>query len=110
MPSLRSKSHILNLVAHNAGKMNEYVFESKDEAMKMAKKIGLNGVHQHKTGDEKTLWMPGKNMKEFKDWYKKHSTKADYKYENPKTGEVFIYSRRGTYKKDGTILIYKGVA
>ena len=38
------------------------------------------------------------------------SSRANYKYENPKTGEVFTYSRRGTYKKDGTILIYKGKA
>ena len=35
---------------------------------------------------------------------------ADYKYENPRTGEVFIYSRRGTYKKDGVMLVYRGVA
>ena len=38
------------------------------------------------------------------------SSKADYKYENPKTGEIFIYSRRGTYRKNGTNLIYKGIA
>ena len=37
-------------------------------------------------------------------------TEADYKYQNPKTGEVFIYSRRGIYKKDGVMLIYKGKA
>ena len=33
---------------------------------------------------------------------------ADYKYRNPKTGEVFTYTRRGLYKKDGVILVYKG--
>jgi|TARA_R100001163_G_C5040000_1_gene178350 hypothetical protein len=31
-----------------------------------------------------------------------------YEYENPKTGEVFLYSRTGPYKKDGVVLIYKG--
>ena len=41
---------------------------------------------------------------------KKGSARAKYKYENPKTGEVFTYSRRGTYKKDGTTLLYKGKA
>ncbi len=67
-------SHILNRVcdAHKAGKMNEYVFDLKDKAEKMAEKIGLKGVHSHKTGDGKTLWMPGRNMKEFQDWYEKH--------------------------------------
>ena len=66
--------------AHGDGPMNEYVFDSKDEAMKMAKKIGLKDVHEHKTGDGKTMYMPGKNMKEFQDWYDKHSTKAPYHY------------------------------
>ena len=38
------------------------------------------------------------------------TTKADYKYENPRTGEIFIYSRRGPHKKDGVVLLYKGRA
>ena len=33
-----------------------------------------------------------------------------YRYENPKTGEVFIYSRKGVYRKDGTALVYRGKA
>ena len=37
-------------------------------------------------------------------------SEGGYKYENPKTGEVFTYTRKGTYKKDGTNLIYKGKA
>jgi len=37
-------------------------------------------------------------------------SKAAYEYENPKTGQVFEYSRRGVYKKDGVTLIYKGKA
>ena len=65
-------SHILNATADHAEKMNKYVFESKQEAVKMAKKIGLDGVHSHKTGDGKTLWMPGKNMKQFNNWYNEH--------------------------------------
>ena len=38
------------------------------------------------------------------------SSKADYKYENHKTGEIFIYSRKGTYTKDGVTLTYRGRA
>ena len=41
---------------------------------------------------------------------KKGSSKASYKYENPKTGERFTYRRRGVYKKDGTTLVYVGKA
>ena len=33
-----------------------------------------------------------------------------FMYENPKTGEVFTYNRKGNYKKDGTALVYKGKA
>ena len=36
--------------------------------------------------------------------------KGAYLYEHPKTGEVSTYSRKGIYKKDGEILIYKGKA
>jgi hypothetical protein len=33
-----------------------------------------------------------------------------FRYENPKTGEVFTFERIGDYKKDGQKLIYKGKA
>jgi hypothetical protein len=36
--------------------------------------------------------------------------KGGYKYENPKTGEEFTYTRKGNYKKGDTALIYKGEA
>ena len=39
-----------------------------------------------------------------------YTSEASYKYENPKTGEIFVYSRMGNYKKDGVNLIYKGKA
>lgn len=35
---------------------------------------------------------------------------SKYKYENPKTGEVFTFNRQGNYKKDGVMLVYKGKA
>jgi len=33
-----------------------------------------------------------------------------FKYENPKTGEMYTYDRIGNYKKDGQSLVYKGKA
>ena len=73
-----------------AGSMEKYVFESKDEAAKMAIKIGLKGVHSHKSGDGKTLWMPGKNMQEFQSWYEKRSSKAaEYQGRKVKLGKPF---------------------
>ena len=91
-----------------AGPMQDYVFESKEAAEKMAEKIGLSGVHSHKSGDNKTLWMPGKNMEEFQTWYEKHQgedAKGGFKYKDPKTGEVYEYERKGIYKKSGRTLI-----
>lgn len=35
----------------------------------------------------------------------KKSSKAEYKYKDPKTGEVYEYERQGIYKKDGRTLI-----
>ena len=52
----------------------------------------------------------GKISKEDFEMLRKKKSEGGYKYENPKTGEVFTYTRKGTYKKDGTNLIYKGKA
>ena len=41
---------------------------------------------------------------------KKKESEGAYQYENPKTGEIFNYSRKGIYKKDGINLVYKGKA
>lgn len=41
---------------------------------------------------------------------KKGKSEGGYKYENPKTGEVYTYSRQGNYKKDGVLLVYRGKA
>ena len=35
---------------------------------------------------------------------------ASFRYEHPKTGEVYTYRRKGVYKKGGVFLIYKGKA
>jgi len=45
-------------------------------------------------------------------WKKAQNDKSEsaFKYENPKTGEVFTFKRKGNYKKDGTTLVFKGVA
>lgn len=49
-------------------------------------------------------------LKKYAEEKNKEESKADYKYENPKTGEIFTYSRKGVYKKDGVYLVYKGIA
>ena len=62
----------LSMSAHDPGSMEDYVFYNKEEAIRMAEKIGLSGVHSHQSGDGKTLWMPGKDMEEFQSWYESH--------------------------------------
>ena len=101
--------------SHDAGSMEKYVFQSKEEAMKMAKKIGMKDIHPHKTGDDKTVYMPGKNMKEFSDWYEKHSPKnskaAEYQGrkvslnkpfrtpDGPKKFSVYVKNQKGNVVK-----------
>jgi hypothetical protein len=45
-----------------------------------------------------------------KPFRKSKESEGAYQYENPKTGEMFNYSRKGIYKKDGINLVYKGKA
>ena len=54
------------------GSMEDYVFYNKEDAMRMAEKIGLSDVHSHQSEEGKTLWMPGKDMEEFQSWYESH--------------------------------------
>ena len=69
--------------AHKAGPMEDYVFTSKEEAMKMAEKIGMDGVHESITGDGQKLYIPGKTEEEFKKWYKDHDgVDANYEEED----------------------------
>ena len=51
---------------------------------------------------DKNLFCTCPSIDEYED------TAGDYKYQNPKTGEIFTYTRKGIYRKDGTVLIYKG--
>jgi hypothetical protein len=93
---------------------SDYVFDSKEQAQKSADKIGLNGVHQHKTDDGKTVWMPGSNMKDFQDWYAKHKESSQAaKYQGrtvklnkpfrtpggPKKTSVYVKNEKGNVVK-----------
>ena len=40
---------------------------------------------------------------------KDYVSKGAYEYEDPKTGELFYYSRKGTYRKNGRTLIFKKI-
>ena len=51
--------------SYGAPDMNKHYFETKEEAMKDAEKLGLDGIHTHKTEDGKTLYMAGPNHEAF---------------------------------------------
>lgn len=40
----------------------------------------------------------------------KKKSSAEFKYQDPKTGQIYNYDRKGVYKKDGRFLVYKGEA
>ncbi len=48
-------------------------------------------------------------MNKYQDYFRSlQKSSSGYKYEHPKTGEVFTYRRKGIYKKGGVTLIKKG--
>jgi|TARA_B100000085_G_scaffold283532_1_gene314420 hypothetical protein len=88
--------------AHKAGPMEDYVFVSKEEAMKMARKIGLDGVHESVTGDGETLYIPGKTEEEFRKWYKEHDgVDAGYEKEDYAASYYKKKKKKKNKKKKG---------
>ena len=51
--------------SYGAPDVMKHYFETKEEAEKDAKKMGLKGIHTHKTDDGKTLYMAGPNHEAF---------------------------------------------
>ena len=45
--------------------VDKHYFETKEEALKDAKKMGLKGIHPHETKDGKTLYMAGPDHETF---------------------------------------------
>ena len=43
-------------------------------------------------------------------WKKAQQSQTRYKYKNPKTGELYTFDKRGSYKKGDTVLMYLGEA
>lgn len=48
-----------------AEQLSRDVFDNPGEAMKRAKEMGLNDVHNHKDKNGKNVFMPGKNHEEY---------------------------------------------
>ena len=48
--------------------VTEYMFDSKEEAMKLAHILNFDGVFSHTTPEGKTYWMPGKDFEELDEW------------------------------------------
>ena len=98
---------------------SEDMFDNPQDAEKRAKKLGIEGHHTHKDDKGKTIYMPGKSHQEYMKSLKKKDevidspepdedqgpSSARYKYEDPRTGEIFTFKRRGVYKKNGRVLV-----
>jgi len=99
---------------YSMGEGNEDVFDNPGEAMKRAKEMGLDDIHTHKTDDGKTVYMPGKTHEEYmkktttkgpRHYKKGYGGQMGYKYEDPMTGEIYTFKRRGVYRKNGRVLV-----
>ena len=67
-----------------------------------------------KEGDKYKPAKPGDPDRPDPDSWKKaqsdEETQGRFKYEDPKTGEVFTYKRKGVYRKEGRTLVFRGKA
>ena len=73
-------SNAEEITEYSFGYESEHYFESKEEAMKDAEKMGLKGVHTHESEDGKTLYMAGPNHEAFMERHKeilKEKEKSD---------------------------------
>ena len=95
------------------------MFNSPEEAKRRGKELGLKGTHTHKDEKGMVVHMPGKTHEEYMKALREKDqvmdspepdedqspSSAGYKYEDPRTGEIFTFKRRGVYKKNGRVLV-----
>ncbi len=83
------------------------VYDNPGEAMKRAKELGLDGIHDHpsKKDPDKKVYMPGKTHDEYEKALREEMSKAKFAYKDPFTGEMFYFERPGVYKKNGRMLV-----
>ncbi len=68
--------------AQGAPDIMKHYFETKEEAMKDAKKLGLKGIHSHKTKEGKTLYMAGPDHATFMKRHKQVMKEKEMKEKN----------------------------
>ena len=85
---------------HGKGEeLSRDVFDNPGEAMKRAKEMGLEGVHNHKNKDGKNVFMPGKTHDEY---LSKKKIKADKP--GPKDPRRTPAPTNPNYKQDNDLL------
>ena len=61
----KASHHDKKKKSYGAPDVMKHYFKTKEEAEKYAEKMGLKGIHTHKTDDGKTLYMAGPNHEAF---------------------------------------------
>jgi len=83
------------------------------ERVTMAKINEVDEAYQRMAADKKAGYPPNCNegyVEKDGKCVPSEKEEAAFRYEHPKTGEVYTYRRKGIYKKDGVFLIYRGEA
>ena len=84
--------------------------ETEDWDISVAKPGLWENIRKKKEREGKKYKPAKKGDKDRPDPEAWKKSQSSFKYENPKTGEQFVYDRIGNYKKDGEPLVYKGEA
>ena len=90
-------------------KVNMLPIEFQDWTKDMISKAE---VYVQNVFDFVTYYEPGKYEDEYTDTETdmESETDASYEYQDPQTGQIYTYRRKGYYEKDGKLLVYMGQA
>lgn len=90
-------------------KVNMLPIEFQDWTKDMISKAE---VYVQNVFDFVTYYEPGKYEDEYKDQEvdMESETDASYEYQDPQSGQIYTFRRKGYYEKDGKLLVYMGQA
>ena len=79
--------------AKGAPDINKHYFKTEEEALQDARRLGLKGIHMHKTDDGKVLYMAGPNHQAFMKRHKEIQKEAEAYFDEHGRGKGSGYKQ-----------------